>query len=419
MNLSKAFFITIFFLAFTSAHAQTVVDDLKAKISEKSASIEQLEQEIRSYQTQIEGLGKEANSLKNTLAGLDLSKKKLEADLQVTQKKIDNTNLEIMQLSNQINDKSERIGDSRRVIAQSLSAIARNDSQTLLEDLLGASTLAQAWHTAEELSSLQSKVTSRIHELQSMKVSLEDNKKKTEQKKAQLVSLQNDLSNQKKALAETVKEKNELLGATKNSEAAYKQLLVTRQAQKVAFEKELFEYESALKVAIDPSSLPSAGKGILSWPLKSVKITQQFGQTRDSARLYVSGSHGGVDFAASVGTPVYAALGGVVSEVEGFNIRQGCQYGKFVLIKHANGLSTIYGHLSGVSVEVGDKVATGERIGSSGNTGYSTGPHLHFGVYATQGVRVVDARDLGSKSCAGIKTVAASPNAYLDPLLYL
>jgi murein DD-endopeptidase MepM/ murein hydrolase activator NlpD len=126
-----------------------------------------------------------------------------------------------------------------------------------------------------------------------------------------------------------------------------------------------------------------------------------------------------MDFAASIGTKVMAALGGTVVDTEAAYSKAGCQYGKWVLIRHLNGLTSIYGHLSVVSVNPGDKVTAGETIGYSGSTGYATGPHLHFGVYASAGVRIVDSSSLGSNKCRGIKTVAANPTAYLDPQAYL
>ncbi len=402
------------------AYAQSV-DELKIKINESNTNIKQLEEEIRRYQTEIDTLGKEASSLKNTLASLDLVRKKLEADLAVTRNRIQTTNLEIKELSLQIEDKSERIDDGKRVIAQSLYSISQMDSDALIVSLLGSRTLSEAWSEADKLNTLQSGVRERIHDLKSVKLSLEDNKKKTEAKKAQLVSLQNDLSNQKKILAETVKEKNTLLSQTKNTEANYKKMLASRQAQKEAFERELLEYESALRIAIDPSKIPSTGSGVLSWPLSKIKITQYFGNTAFSTanpQIYSGKGHTGVDFAASIGTPIRASLGGIVTGVANTDLYRGCfSYGKWIMIKHSNGLSTLYAHLSLQTVAVGDAVSTGQVIGYSGNTGYSTGPHLHFGVYATQGVQIKKFN--GNSHCRGATIPIADLKAYLNPLSYL
>jgi murein DD-endopeptidase MepM/ murein hydrolase activator NlpD len=100
---------------------------------------------------------------------------------------------------------------------------------------------------------------------------------------------------------------------------------------------------------------------------------------------------------------------------------KGCySYGKFVLIKHNNGLSTLYAHLSFASVKKGDTVITSDVIGYSGNTGYSTGPHLHFTVYASQGVQIVRYGDYKAKTnCADANIPVAPLNAYLNPIDYL
>jgi murein DD-endopeptidase MepM/ murein hydrolase activator NlpD len=92
------------------------------------------------------------------------------------------------------------------------------------------------------------------------------------------------------------------------------------------------------------------------------------------------GIHGynGVDLAAPVGTAVRAAQGGqvIVARTSGWN----GGYGLYIVIKHPNGTQTLYAHLSSVSVTVGDSVASGQTIGAVGNTGRSTGSHLHFEV---------------------------------------
>ncbi len=88
--------------------------------------------------------------------------------------------------------------------------------------------------------------------------------------------------------------------------------------------------------------------------------------------------HNGVDLASSVGTPVYAAAGGkvIVAKLGGYN----GGYGNLIIISHEKGIQTVYGHLNAIYVTQGQTVAQGQTIGELGNTGKSTGPHLHFEV---------------------------------------
>jgi LysM repeat protein len=94
--------------------------------------------------------------------------------------------------------------------------------------------------------------------------------------------------------------------------------------------------------------------------------------------IKTQGIHGynGVDLAAAVGTPIYAAAAGnvIVAKSSGYN----GGYGKYIVIQHDNGSQTLYGHASSVSVSVGERVVQGQKIGGVGNTGKSTGSHLHF-----------------------------------------
>ena len=172
--------------------------------------------------------------------------------------------------------------------------------------------------------------------------------------------------------------------------------------------------------AINPKRYPSSGKGILSWPLDNIRITQKFGVT-DFSRLtnaYNGHGHNGVDFGAPIGTKVKASLSGTVLGVGNTDaVCPGASYGKWVFIQHNNGLSTIYAHLSLIKVIKGSQVITGDTIGYSGITGFATGPHLHFGVYASQGVKILSRK---STVCGGTYTIPiADLRAYLDPLAYL
>ncbi len=97
--------------------------------------------------------------------------------------------------------------------------------------------------------------------------------------------------------------------------------------------------------------------------------------------IKTQGIHGynGIDFGAPIGTAVYAAASGVVTLVRGGDAWNG-GYGNYIVIKHQNGTQTLYAHLDSIGVNIGQTVDRGDVIGRSGNTGRSTGPHLHFEV---------------------------------------
>ena len=96
----------------------------------------------------------------------------------------------------------------------------------------------------------------------------------------------------------------------------------------------------------------------------------------DLSQLFGENGHSGIDIMALQGDPVFAARDGIVTVVADSDFG----YGKHIEIDHGGGISTLYGHLSVFSVTAGQRVSSGQRIGSAGDTGYSFGPHLHFEV---------------------------------------
>jgi murein DD-endopeptidase MepM/ murein hydrolase activator NlpD len=113
---------------------------------------------------------------------------------------------------------------------------------------------------------------------------------------------------------------------------------------------------------------------LIVWPLRG-RISSYYGY-REDPFTGVRRFHAGLDIVADSGTPVHAAAAGTISDV-GYN----ANFGNYVIMTHAGGYQTLYGHLSSSSVAKGAKVGQGATIGLSGNTGYSTGPHLHFGLF--------------------------------------
>ena len=105
-----------------------------------------------------------------------------------------------------------------------------------------------------------------------------------------------------------------------------------------------------------------------SMPTKTNFITSNFGYRPRFKR-----NHYGVDIKANIGDTIYSAFSGKIRVV-----KEASGYGKVIVIRHYNGLETVYGHLSKQIVKVDEHVKAGQPIGLAGNTGRSTGPHLHF-----------------------------------------
>lgn len=123
---------------------------------------------------------------------------------------------------------------------------------------------------------------------------------------------------------------------------------------------------------IQNENIENRSFGKILWPVKSGRITSKFGN-RNHPVLKSVKFHRGVDIAVSLGTPVYAGIRGIVT----FAGKRG-NYGNLVEIEGSDGIKVRYAHLSKIDVVAGQRVSDGEKVAETGNTGMSTGPHLHY-----------------------------------------
>ena len=413
---SKLLFLLI--LAVPLGTIAETAEELQAKINNQNQSIANLEKEIAVYQNEIAKLGTQKNTLANAIQLLTLESKKLGTNIKITQGKIDATNLTLSSLGTSITQASASIEDLQNGVAQGLRAMNARDNTSLTEILLSDDTLAQMWHYAAQESGLRIGMRQKVKDLSEKKKVLAANKTQVEQVKAQLVSLRAQLKDQQTINAKTQAQKAALLKSTKNQEAEYTKIVAQKAALKAQMEADVRDYESKLRYVLNPKNLPTAGSSPFGWPLDRVIITQLFGKTVAAARLYTSGSHNGVDFGTSIGTPVKALASGTVVGSGNADIAcPGASYGVWILIRYDNGLTAVFGHLSLVRASTGARVEKGEVVAYSGATGYATGPHLHVSVFPNDGVTITS---FPSKSCRGrtITIPTAAANAYLDPMLY-
>lgn len=407
------------------AASQTVAkaqSDAQAQIDATNAQIAQLKAEIAQLQSQLNSTTAQKTTLQNAIKQLDLQIQKLQKSLSLTTTQIKQKDTEISTLSGNITTTQGEIDTTSQGVADSLRELQQLDQEPLGTVLLAGGTLSDFFDQAVTLSTLRTNLQNKIDELSSLKDNLQTSKSSAEDKRSQLATLKKNLSQQQQGVAAAKADQSNLLIQTKNQESQYQKLIAQKQTQEAQFEADLQKYEASLGLSVAVGSLPGARAGVLSWPLDNIRITQYFGNTdfaTKNPQIYNGKGHTGVDFAASTGTRVLSALDGVVLGTGNTDLTcPNASFGKWVFIKHGNGLSTLYAHLSVISVSSGQQVQTGDVVGYSGSTGYATGPHLHFGVYASSGSEIAS---FPSSSCKG-KTYTmpvGDVSAYLNPLSYL
>ena len=349
-----AFLILLLFFVASPVHAQSAQGQIEDKI-------QQVQDEIRAIEKELEAVSKQAQSLQSTVKTLDLQIQKLTKNISLTETQIIQKDRDIRALTGDISTTGGRIGDSEKQIGNTLRELNALDRKPLTAMLLGGATLSSFFDEAASLSALRQSLQNRIEDLSSLKTDLETDRSSAEKKRAELAGLQRKLAGEKKGLDVSRAAQQQLLKETQNKESNFQSILAQKRAEQATFEAELFQLASG-GGTIERGRIPSPGSGVLRWPLDTVSITQQFGKTSDSGRLYVSGTHDGIDFStktaanpSGIGTPVKAARSGTVVEINQGAVAN-CQYGKWVLIKHDNGLTTLYAHLSNIDVRKGETV---------------------------------------------------------------
>jgi murein DD-endopeptidase MepM/ murein hydrolase activator NlpD len=406
------------------AFAQTDTERLQSEIRERNARLSEIEKEIAAYEAELKEVGAEKSTLQAAINQLETERKKVQADIRYTENKIASTDLEIDKLSLEIGDTSSDIDESSAAVSEILRSVAQNDNDSLMELFLRHKNLSEVWNEIENLETVRDVMRDRVTELTHLKNTLEGKVDEETERRFELLSLKNQYSGQQSILDNNKKQKDDLLTATKNEEAGYQKLLTDKKAARDLLVKEVQAIESELRFILDPNSIPTKGSSVFQWPLEKIVITQYFGYTKFALQnqgVYKNNMHNGVDLGAPTGTKIFAPLSGTVRMAANTDLVPGCySWGQWALVDHPNGLSTLYAHMSSTAVTPGQQLNTGDLIGFVGATGYATGPHLHFTVYASAAVEVKQFNEFkAATGCGAALSPFSAVEGYLNPMDYL
>lgn len=240
-----------------------------------------------------------------------------------------------------------------------------------------------AYVIVEQLNALQNLastqtifLTQREEEREEIVSNLQNEEEKRNQISIKAEDYADEVEIQKQAVEreklQVENKKTQVLKARQNAQNLLNQ--ANKELEKLDKEHaDLEKLEDAIQADIDRlSRLGGVAPNQLSWPVSTGYVSSGYKWRR------LGGStsfHGAIDIAASRGTPIKAAAGGVVILARYYGLA-----GNTVFIDHGGGMTTLYFHMDKIQVNVGQTVITGDQIGTVGNTGRSTGPHLHFEV---------------------------------------
>ncbi|GKX30457.1 metalloendopeptidase [Vallitalea longa] len=341
---------------FASSYQQQLKDleqqqkDNKSEINKSEEIIKSLDKEIQEIVRRVQQLDIQIDEYNNKIGELQQQQNDKEKQIEVI-----NQELEVAKQKEEkyFNTTKERI---KVMYEQGDSAYA--------EVLLGSKDLSDFLTRVEYVNALVEYDTNMIEELQLIRDDIEDKEIQLEEDKEQIVALKKENTLQQKSLKDiqSTKEKEMLILGENKSVA---------QSELNAKEKELAKIEKSIDSI--KSKLVYAG-GKMTWPTSNHYITCPFGNRIHPVTKKPS-YHTGIDIGVGMGTSVKAASSGEVTYAGYSSV-----WGKYIYVDHGSGYVSIYAHNSKLLVKKGDKVKGGQTISKSGNTGLSTGPHLHFGI---------------------------------------
>jgi murein DD-endopeptidase MepM/ murein hydrolase activator NlpD len=360
------------------------IELLNQQISEQQKRIDEINQKRKEYESLVNKAQSQAASLNNQLVILNSRISQAELEIENTEIQITKTNLQIQKLRADGLALDRSIDKQKENITHLLRLSYRQGQVSTLEILLLNDSLTDFLNQIKYLDNTSKEINKNVSDLKISKELLEKNQENLEEQGRQLNNLKNELISTRNSLEYEKQSKVFVLEETKETEKEYQSLIAQAKREHQQAQADISNLEVAVRqklASLSDDPLKDSDSKI-SWPIPKNVITARFHDPRYPYR-HIIGEHSGIDIRAAQGTTLRAAADGYVARVK----FDGTSTYAYIMIIHANNLSTVYGHVSAVNVSADQFVVQGQIIGktggapgSPGSGSFSTGPHLHFEV---------------------------------------
>jgi murein DD-endopeptidase MepM/ murein hydrolase activator NlpD len=354
---------------------------LNLQIQEKKQALDQLNQQKAEYERNLALKQEEALSLNSELGSLDEQVKKTEVEIDIANNKIETLKLQIKEVDGKIKDREADIMDRNSQLGGYIRQLNRMQNTNVVQVLLANDKFSDFFNELNSVEDLEHRLKGSLDEVKQLREDLQDVQGELVRKKTDLDDATANLVNIKEDLTGQMDYKSDLLDVTKDNEAKYQELLSAVKTEQGSVNSELSQIENDLRTKLDSDNQLTDDTKILSWPVNPANgITATFHDPSYIFRRLFE--HPAIDIRAKQGTPVKAAASGYVGRAKD----AGMGY-SYIMIIHAGGVSTVYGHISQINVQEDAYVTRGQIIGLSGGMPgtpgagrLTTGSHLHFEV---------------------------------------
>lgn len=368
--VSVAFFV--FFVSFAFA-VDGDVNELEDEISKKKSEIEQINSQMDSYREKVSQYSSETASLINDIALIENQVAMARLDVSITQIEIQSQQLELQLLDQRINDQTEKLESQKEMLREMIFELHTKDNIGLIEILFGSEDFNALFDQVQYLESINEDLNNALRSTKQTKDGLETDKVLQEEQLDEMLVLEKQLEEHVARLEMQQNAKDVLVRATQESEVKYRVLMSELRQERQFVTSQISSLQSEMEDRLAQTDDLGGDPGVMSWPLTHGIITATFHDpTYPYRHLF---EHSGLDMAVPQGYSVMSSAPGIVAWA-----RTGRSYGNYVMVIHSGGYATLYAHLSRIDVEEDQYVARGQQLGLSGNTGLSTGPHLHYEV---------------------------------------
>lgn len=349
-----------------TASSKTITDLLK-KRETISRDIERNRKEAETKRKEAAKISSDIKKIDGDIAVTESRIKKTEESIVDTEKQIAETTAEIVRKENELAKENSHQQEAIRTIYETTG---QNSDLLIFSD-----SVSQIIDRASYLEALEVRIEATIDDITKLHDELVEDKKSLEEKQKELESLKKQQEAYRKGLDYQKSKKQQLLVDAKEAIAEYEKRLDEARKAYQDVNSELFKLTAAARKKAANRGSKKVGNITFAYPL-SGELTTNFGEPTP-----IQSFHTGFDIDGIIGDPIVAAANGTVTFAGG-NSRYG--YGLYITIDHGDGVSSLYGHMSGFEVSQGDEVKLGQKIGYVGNTGFAIAfaggdaSHLHF-----------------------------------------